>query len=246
MWPSITAIYIFCGWQAYNDHVAQTNFNFAHIIILVASSAQASLNFYLLETVSANIFFSVFLHVSWFKYVFYDFYQSLKKYPECLLDCNGINGVLANHVKLFKLVKNVNSSEKHFFAIAYFLASSMSVLYFYIAKSVDEASDAFRLICSIIALNAFIILPVIPLTCARVSYYANKPYSLINSIVAKDEELQEMNLRNRLDLLTFIEHLAGEKIGFTCGNFFTFTNLEFYLYIASACRLYFLFLDILK
>jgi len=172
-----------------------------------------------------------------------------------LINLQQINKLFTCHKKLVVLVKQVDHTNGLMLADAYYCGTLLTQFLIYTASKCN-APFMLRLLCGSAACTGIFMCYGFTFISARIWYQAHRPYNYLSSLMVKNithrHKTPRINfgevkrLKQKFQVLLFIERLGGPTIGIYCIDLFPFTNYEFYQYVIASSSLYILLLGILK
>ena len=180
-----------------------------------------------------------FLTTLFLKYKFTEIHETIKRSVKTHDKISLLQSIhFHNNLSLF--TKQLNKFFNVFIFIVYYFGTLSMELILYTThekSSVFSVRFAMSLVCFVI-FSAMVFMTGMS---ANVIHSAHKSYPLLFQFLIENN----LTIRERLQIFTFIEYLSSPQIGFYCLDLFPMNNSEFFRYLAGTLINYLLILTII-
>ena len=148
-------------------------------------------------------------------------------------------GLIKDHQKAEKLTEELNKFFRLMIVVLYYCATPALEILVYLSHYPTTFFYA-RFAAIFIFVIVFGVVFLVNFMSAQISKAAKKSYPALYTYVSRISRTRPANWK----LVSFIEALSGNDIGFYCYDMFPMNNYEFYQYICITASNYFLMLDL--
>ena len=152
-----------------------------------------------------------------------------------------LKGLISQHQRLAIQTKLIDDVFMFVVFILYYVASPALLLLLYLSHAKGTVNFV-RPIFIFIQSMVYFVVCYLNFFCAQISHLAAKPRVLMFKYLIE----HDINIKDRIKIMKFIEKLSESNIGFNNWTLFPMNNYTFYKYVANCACTYFLILGLVQ